>query len=540
MKPAEDNLSHGLGEAPDDGAPAALYAPVTRPGWTRPARWEWFGLAAVVGLFLAIGASLVLERAPLGHDEAVYALRARYFAGDHWGVGYWNDYRAPGLPLLMRLVWPLGATDSYLRLVVLLIGVAGIGVTWYWARGWFGPRAALLAAGLLSVMSWYVLAGFRIFVDAPGAAFGVATVAVFALSIGPERVSRWALLAVPLAAVATLNRYGAPTLIAGGLGVVALAHWRQVLRSWRLVGVVASSTAVVVGAILLVPGVTGSDQAPLRAFRDRQVAKGIGAFESYGDFNGHWPDVVGWPVRWVVVAGLLLTLVALVKGEGELRLRVAAVLGVLVASYVLLNAGLAQGFPQYLVPLLPFVAIATAAGLAPFLDRWRLAVLLPVVAVLLLWSAWSALEAGREAADEQRVFTRLEDASSEIGRRSEGDCVVLTSYAPQVGWYSGCATTLLPRFGPGDVELRQSVSRRLWTAMGGDVAPDAPVYWLLAERGKRPPDPEVEAALRDMTQAIELTVGTPGDGTLQFVEVGYLGRFGEVAAEPEPGSEPGS
>lgn len=498
------------------------------PGVGGLAAWEWVGLGAIVGLYAVLGTALILQRAPLGHDEAVYALRARFLAGEHGDVGYWNDYRAPGLPLIMRLVLPFGDTDGYLRSVVLLVAVAGIVVTWLWARRWFGPRAALVAAALLATAPWYLRTGTRIFVDAPGATFGVATVAVFALAIGRERISRWALLTVPVAALATLNRYGAPTLVAGGLTVVALAHWRQVLRSWRLVAVVGAGTAAAVGAILLVPAVTGSAQAPLRAFRARQDAKGIGAFASYGDFNEHWPRVLGGPVGLVVVVGVVLALVALTR-RGDTRGRIAIVLGVFVVSYALLNAGLAQGFPMYLVPMLPLVMIVAAAGLAPLLDRVNVATVLALVAALLAVTAVPAYRAGQQAVRlQERNFDLLEQSAVAIGRERAGNCVVVASYSPQVAWYSRCLSLGYPsRFadeGFGD-QVRDYLA-----CLHESADPGSEVFWLLAKGGKRQPDPPSERRLKAVTQQVELAVGDPGAGRLGFVEVGRLGTYEELAA----------
>lgn len=496
------------------------------PGIGRVASWEWWGLGVILGAYTILGVVLILQRAPLGHDEAVYALRARFLAGEHGDQGYWNDYRAPGLPLLMRLVLPFGGTDSYLRLVVLLIAAAGIVVTWLWARQWFGARAALLAAALLATTPWYMRTGTRIFVDAPGATFGVATVAVFALAIGRDRVTRWALLAVPLAAMATLNRYGAPTLIAGGLAVVALVHWRQVLRSWRLVAVVGAGAATAVGAILLVPAVTGSVRAPLRAFRDRQVAKGIGAFASYADFVEHWPRVLGGPVGVVVVVGVVLALVALTL-RGDSRARVAIVLGVFAASYALLNAGLAQGFPMYLVPMLPLVMIVAAAGFAPLLDRVNVASMLLLVAALLATAAVPAYRAGRDAVDtQQERFELLERAAADIGDGRGGDCVVITSYSPQVAWYSRCVSIGYPSRLAED-GFDDQVHDFLACLHDG-VDPRSEVFWLLATGGKRQPDAAADRRLRAMTEQVELTLGDPGAGRLGYVEIGRLGVYGEL------------
>lgn len=501
--------------------------------WHRPASWELASVAAILCVFTVLGLILILDRPPLGHDEAVYALRARFLAGEHPSAGYWANYRAPGLPMLMRLAWPLGDTDGHLRLVVLVIAAGGIVVTWVWARRWFGARAGLVAAALLATMPWYLGTAYRVFVDAPGTTFGVAAVAAFALSITPAGLSRWALLTVPLAGLATLTRYGAPTLIAGGLGVVALAHWRELLGAWRRAAAVACATAVVVGAILLVPAVTGSKGAPLSAFRARQDAKGIGAFESYGDFNEYWGEVLGGLDGLLVVVGIALLLVALLRSPRGARRRLAVVPLVFCASYVLLNAGLAQGFPQYLVPMLPFVAMAAASGLATVLDRVKVPVVIALLAAVMSLGGWLSFDRAREMSEEQsRRFSSLVSVSREIGDLPDGDCLVITSYSPQVAWYSGCpAVPFPPNMREGAV-LTDVIRERLWSWFDGRRDPQTRVYWMLMGGGKRQPEGVDLAGLHEMTREIVIEVEASGGGAQRDFEVGYLGTYGELATGP--------
>jgi len=64
-------------------------------------RTEMLVLGAIGFLFALVCVWLVARGAPLGHDEAVYALKARTLSEGTTSAFFWNDYRAPGLPMVL-------------------------------------------------------------------------------------------------------------------------------------------------------------------------------------------------------------------------------------------------------------------------------------------------------------------------------------------------------------------------------------------------------------------------------------------------------
>ena len=501
--------------------------------WERPRTWELIALAGIIALFVGVAMSLVMERSPLGHDEAVYALRARYYAGGYGeSAGYWNDYRAIGLPMIMRLIWPIGDTDAYARSVVVLIAALGIVLTWVWARRFVGSRAALLAAALLCVFPIYVGSAFRIYVDVPAATFGLAAILVYALAIRPDRagVRPWAIAAAPIAGLATLTRYGAPSLVASGLVVVTVAYWRSCVRSWKVVALTAVGTAAACGAIVFVPRVTDSQVAPFIAFNRRQVAKDIGAFASYGDFFDAFPDVLGPIVKWLIVVSAIVGVILLVRRAIPPR-PIAVSAAITVLTFVVLNAALAEGEPRYLVPMLPFLVVTVSAAVAPLLDRLPAAVAVAGLLLLLVFGSWRAHDTSRVASDVQKQnFGLLERASDLLRARDHGDCVVLTGYSPQVGWYSGCEAIGLPTSTDDPETFLDAVRSKVLARV--DVDDDTPVYWLFADGGKRQPKGAALRALEEATLAVPIELGVPNTGKLRHLEVGLLGTYGEVASDP--------
>jgi hypothetical protein len=67
-----------------------------------PGRAEWLWIGVILFAYALAAALIVKEGGPLGHDESVYALRARDFHDGATPGPYWEDYRAPGLPWLLR------------------------------------------------------------------------------------------------------------------------------------------------------------------------------------------------------------------------------------------------------------------------------------------------------------------------------------------------------------------------------------------------------------------------------------------------------
>ena len=84
--------------------------------------------------------------------------KARTYVDGSSDGGFWNDFRAPGLPFMLQAVWPVRATEPYLRMVVVAWGALGLLVTWLLGRFLFGAASGLIAAAGLAVSPIWVSA----------------------------------------------------------------------------------------------------------------------------------------------------------------------------------------------------------------------------------------------------------------------------------------------------------------------------------------------------------------------------------------------
>lgn len=490
-------------------------------------RGEMVTLVGIMAAFAVLGLVLIAKGAPLGHDESVYALRSRFYAyGDVRG-DYWADYRAVGLPLVMTPMWLVSTTEPYLRAVVLGLGTLGIALTWGWTRLMFGPVPALLAAILLAVTPSYLNWSWQITPDVPGMALSLAAVFLFAWAARGERLSLLGLGVIPLVVMATALRYGAPVILAAGLAGVGLANWRAVRARIWLAVVTALGSLASVCAVLLVPPVTGSEGPPWEAVQARQAAKDVPWWNSVTDFVELLPSVAG-PVGGVVVASGLV-LCGLLAWDRRLPGRpVLLGLGISAGFFVLLNVSLGHGEGRYLIPALPFVLACAGAGLASMGQNLSRRVSVVLVGALLLGGGYVAYGLEADSAASLDRFSPLRQASRGLGAEFGPDCAVLTSYSPQVSWYSGCAARAMPHREPDNVDrFWRRLSDTLNTGFEG-VPSDAQLATLLVSQGKRQPEGPTLRAFESIFDETVVESGTPNAGRLAYVRVISLGRLGAL------------
>ncbi|HSQ36704.1 MAG TPA: glycosyltransferase family 39 protein [Acidimicrobiia bacterium] len=400
-------------------------------------RGEWLTLALIVLAYLVIVMLSVRRGPPLGWDESVYALRARGFADGVGPLGYWDDFRAPGLPWLGHLWWVDGREVVMLRLLVAGFGLGLVGVTWLLTRHLFGAWAGLVAAAGVAVTPPLVLAATQVWPDVPGAAVGLLAVALFAFSTGGDRPSWWMLSAVPAVAAATYLRFGAPLPIAIGLLVVAIWRRRVLLRGIAPVAATVLAATAVVVVILQVPFLTGGGASPLGAIGGLRD----GWFTGFADDAGLGDQVFPTAVILALVGAVAAWGFAGLGGIDRGALVTVAAVGLATAAAI---AFVLHGEVRYLAPAFPWVWIAGAPGL----ERLARAVpgrAGPVAAALVLvalaaGAVGSAQERNRGASQNLGGLRRASEAIAEkVGGRP---CLVVTGRLPQVMWYSGCDARL--------------------------------------------------------------------------------------------------
>lgn len=475
--------------------------------WTRPATAELVALGVLCLIVLIVGIVMVSQGAPLGHDESVYALRARYYAGQAQEMA-WAAYRAEGLPLMAAPLVALGGSEPHMRMLVVVFTVLCVVLTWAVTRLLFNPRAGVIAAALVAVSPGLVKFSWMVLLDIPATAFGLAAALVLALAARGPRLEWFALWAVPLAIAGAATRYGAPLVIAAGMTGIGLARWRPLLRDWPRTLAVAGGSVAGMAAVLFVPWVTNSSSSPYVAFAGRQVDKGINATASYTSFVTLLDETFGFVVGGAIVLGIGAALVRHLPMESMLAATFATV-----ALVVGMNLSLAEMFGQYLMPLIPFAAMLAGAGLASIAVTPTLTA---IVVVALVGAGF--LPAYRSAQESVDTTTDYFNVLRETGRSidaatDDGECIVLTSYSPQVGWYSNCNARNFNRLDEG-VDLQQWESELDGRFV---VSAEAPWYVVFMERGKRQPE-ELVAGIRERYGPANI-VGEPGAGSRQSGEI---------------------
>lgn len=397
-------------------------------------RWEWAVFGAITLLYVLVVVLAVRRGPPLGWDEAVYSVRARDFADGISPRHYWDSIRAPGLPWMLHLLWGVGGQATVFRLTVAGFGLGLVAVTWLLARHLFGCRSGLVAAAGVALTPPLVLAATQVWPDIPGAAIGLLAISIFVFATGGERPSWWMTALVPVAAAATLLRYGAPLPIAVALLVVAAWRRRVLLRRPALVIVTALGATAAVLAVLTVSRLTGASSSPLGEIPI--FARGWSA--GLADY-AHLIHLVAGPAAVVLALAGAVAVFGWAKQEGIDRGALVAVLATGFATALGLALVL-HGEVRYLAPAYPWLWVMAAPGLERLgrsLPRaMRPATVAVVVLALAAAAVGTARERNRSAGTEYTTVRRAaEFMAAQAGGRP---CLVVASRVPQVMWYSGC------------------------------------------------------------------------------------------------------
>jgi hypothetical protein len=455
---------------------------------TRVQSWEVIGLAVGIAIYLLVCLLLISEGVPLGHDEAVYSARARELLLSQPASGWWGVYRAPGLPAFLTLAWIGNGTEPHLRLVVALFGSALIIFTWVLGRVMIGQRGSLVAAFGLALTPVILTSATQVWPDIPAAAVGMVALYLYARGLSLERIPWWTVVAVPLfVGLSTAIRYGAPIPLA--IGLAGLTMWRLPagLGSWLRVAVTAAGVGAVVIFTLMTPVFTGAI-TPFSALVG--LSEGIPLSQGFEDY---------WRLRSSLIRGpVVLGVIGIVAGvigsllDRETRRRYLWPLGIGIVTFVALSASV-HGEARYLAPVYPWLWLAAGIGLSTLgrLGPKRLAVGMALLAIMIYGSLALQLSDDRNRFNEGFTALRLAASSLDTG----GDCGVLTSYTPQVEWYSGCDTIGIDRTS---------------VVTESPLLPEGPRFLLMVEGGKRQPAADLLERYLLVTTGEVSTFGSAG------------------------------
>lgn len=384
------------------------------------------GLVSVIALSLAYGYRQVSSGAALGHDEAVYALRA---VADPRipSPSYWADYRAPGLPASL-----LGlSSDAGLRWGVVMWGVAGTLLVWLIANHVAGPRAGFLAGGLVAVTPLWSTAAARIWPDVPGATMCLAVLGVAMAATTGGAVRWWLLGTALLGAGATWVRYGSPLVLAAMAVPFVWWRWPAIRTGVRTVAATAALMLTLTAILLLTTAVSNTVAPALAIARQGTTGADLGDLTGPIEFVYALDDHLR--IGLVLLAGTSLA----IRASRTERRFIMFMFGSAVLAFLAIGVSV-HAEPRYMAPVVPLLALSAAVGVAATARRlpsWGFAIL---TLALLGWCGWPT--EGPMLREHQGDGIRAALADFEFPL----DCLIATGSVPQVEWYSGCPAV---RFG---------------------------------------------------------------------------------------------
>lgn len=510
------NPSLGAGQL---GAVAAtpLVVPVLRAGWTNrvPTLVLLRVALALVVVFVAVAlVRAVLEGGPLGHDESAYALKARaWIAGTpHTG---WGLHRAPFNSMLGALVVAFTEDEVPLRMIGSILGLVSLGAVGLVAHRIGNGWSALVAMAAVGASLPFLRRSSEFLTDVPAAGLLIVIVwLVLEIVDDPEANIRRVLLLGPLVALAFYMRYQSSLAIVG-IALGALLAWPGVVR--RLRRELLISVAVVI--VALIPHliwatvVTGTPLGVVLGTQDAVSSEFLG--EGLIDYLRLFPEGLAGPAgALLMLAGIgwvLWNLVGRQDAPSEVRRRGLFLLVVVAVSVVPLGL-VAHGEPRFVFFPVWLLIAAGSTAVVDLVRRLPSRLLPAAVAVAaVLWLPLFTETVRRVAANAEargETFAVVEEASNVIEFDGPGSCGVLTTYQPQVTWYSSCWTG---SFRPDQRDLGV-----------GDLEGDR-LYALLFVNGKREPVGGERQAYLELgpTEVVPARNEAIGDATI--VEIDEVG-----------------
>ncbi|MGW1977211.1 glycosyltransferase [Streptomyces sp. NPDC001889] len=398
--------------------------------------------AGVLALTAGVWAVLQDDEPWIGHEESVYANKARSWTEGGPPDAGWGVYRPIGLPLLGTLALRVDDSVGALRAVTLLLALFTMAVVLAVAARWTTPSTAVLT-GLLLLSGLGFLRRVPEFLNDIGST-GLLLLIVFALTRAQERPGSRALFALPPLVLAAFHlRYG----VVGNLAAIAFAALLAYgPRAWLAHGrrLALAGGAILLGILphfLYATRLTGSPLGLLTRATSQAERAFIGDGLLY--YLAILPYRLAGDLGGVVMfAGLAATAAAIRRLRGRRAVpddRRTVFLG---ATSVLVPVvlGIAtDGEPRFvylpviLLTVLGVRAIRTAAG-----DLSRaVAAAVAALAVLTVLGTVQVVAHGAMPGPTEQARSTVPVARALAARDGE-PCLLVTGYEPESGWYSGC------------------------------------------------------------------------------------------------------
>ncbi|HUG08096.1 MAG TPA: hypothetical protein VMP13_04280 [Acidimicrobiia bacterium] len=451
------------------------------------------GVLAVLAVAVVVAnlAPLVFDGGGLNHDESAYALKAR-----HWIEGTpetgWSIHRGIAMSGYGYLVFQLGGDEGELRLLGLAAIVGFAIATWVLGRRIGGRWVGSLSAIALMSSPALLRRSTEYLSDVPSSALLMASMIVVWKQFGERAQPDYGLLWVlPFAWAAFYIRY--QSVLSFGLIalMIALLFWEKAKASWRPI-----TAATTLGFLGLVPHflfATSEEGSPLGIIL---FTADVAGREFYGEGLVDYFLLMAWPLAAFVgpVAAVFFIWWLIVGWDNRTERVRCLFLMIPAAGQVIILGVLSHGEARFIFFPLALTLIGGVAGFFSVRDRWspRTAHALSLaLAVLLTGSLAMATAYVRGAVENRARGTEIIEAVADEVREMSGTepCGVMTSYFPQITYFSSCSTQFFrPQLDPAEALSRVSGELR---------------YLLVVEDGKNQPKGD------DLSELIALTVDGP-------------------------------
>lgn len=408
-----------------------------------PRRLPVAALALVaLGLVVVNLAPLILDGGGLGHDESAYALKARHWAEGTPETG-WSLHRGVAMSGYGYLMLVAGGEEAALRLLglVALLGLAA--AAWWLGAQIGGPVVGPLSAVAVASSPALVSRSTEYLSDIPSSALLVACMVVVWREFGQrERPTLRLLWVLPLAWAAFYLRYQSVLSFALIAVTIAVLFRDELRAGWRVVaGTAALGVAGLIPHFVYAIAETGSPLGILLVTAD------VAGREYYGEGLVDYTLLMGWRLAaflgpLAVVFFVWWAVTAWRQGEERTR---SLFLMIPAAGQVLALGILSHGEARFVFFPLTLTLIGGITGAIYVAGRWRSATSRALyfgLVVLLVGSLGLAAAYARRAVDNRTLSTEPIELAGEQIRQFSGDvsCGVMTSYLPQITYYSECYT----------------------------------------------------------------------------------------------------
>ena len=452
-------------------------------------RVPFVGLAiGALALVLLNLVPLVLDGGGLNHDESAYALKAK-----HWLYGTpetgWNLHRGIAMSAYGYIALSFGGEEPMLRVLGLVAVMGFAGGTWALAtamgKGWVGPIAGVAAVSGPALLR----RGTEYLSDIPSSALLLVCMTIVWWQFGDQRHPTYRLLwLLPVAWLAFYIRYQS-VLSLGLIGVAILVLWWGKVRE-RPGPPIA---VVLLGLIGLIPHFVFAASETGSPLGILTFTSGVAGREFYGEGLVDYALLMGWSLAgFVGPVATVLVFLWLVRSWSERFQRTKALFLVIPAAGQVLALGiLSHGESRFVFFPLALTVVGGVTGFVHLRARWRRTTVAAAslgLIILLLGSLALSVASVRRSVENRAFATEpVELAAATVSLLSVNSCGVMTSYLPQITYYSECFTQPFRTY----LKPEEALAR-----LEGDER-----YLVLIEDGKRQPQDN------DLDELVALTTG---------------------------------